>query len=249
MTPLPQIMVAPNGARLQKTDHPALPITIAEIVAEAAACHNAGAGAIHAHVRDADGAHVLDKGLYRELLAELARHVPDMDVQITTEAVGRYDTDVQMDVALGSGATMVSVATREIIHAGDAAAKRFFHDCTQAGMAVQHILYDLPDCAALQGLMGDDLGQLLFVLGRYDGEGVDQTENLANFAQWQREHAPNADWAVCAFGRHEPHYLKAAAALGGKCRVGFENSRHLSCGSIAPSNAAKVIDLMHLLHA
>ena len=51
---LPKIMVAPNGARLGKADHPALPVTIAEIVACAAACWHAGAGGIHAHVRDAD---------------------------------------------------------------------------------------------------------------------------------------------------------------------------------------------------
>lgn len=33
MSPLPRLMVAPNGARLTKADHPQLPITIPEIVA------------------------------------------------------------------------------------------------------------------------------------------------------------------------------------------------------------------------
>ena len=32
MIPLPRIMVAPNGARLTKDEHPALPVTIAESV-------------------------------------------------------------------------------------------------------------------------------------------------------------------------------------------------------------------------
>jgi uncharacterized protein (DUF849 family) len=55
----------------------------------ARACRAAGAGAIHAHVRDADGVNVLDAGLYREVFAGLAQAVPAMPVQTTAEAVGR----------------------------------------------------------------------------------------------------------------------------------------------------------------
>ena len=70
---LPEIMVAPNGARRTTADHPALPVTIPQTVATARACFEAGAGGIHAHVRDAEQAHVLDAGLYSDLVAELAR--------------------------------------------------------------------------------------------------------------------------------------------------------------------------------
>ncbi|MEK9583128.1 MAG: 3-keto-5-aminohexanoate cleavage protein, partial [Candidatus Puniceispirillum sp.] len=37
------IMAAPNGARKVKTDHPAVPVTIAETIATAKECHAAGA--------------------------------------------------------------------------------------------------------------------------------------------------------------------------------------------------------------
>ena len=50
---LPRIMVAPNGARLTKADHPTLPVTIEETVAAALAARAAGADGLHAHVRDA----------------------------------------------------------------------------------------------------------------------------------------------------------------------------------------------------
>ena len=65
---LPKLMVAPNGARKLKKDHPAVPLTISEIVVSAKSCNKAGAGAIHFHVRDKDGQHVLDSGLYKEAL-------------------------------------------------------------------------------------------------------------------------------------------------------------------------------------
>ena len=61
---LPRLMVAPNGARKIKKDHPAVPLTISETVATAKSCYEAGAGAIHLHVRDKEGQHVLDAGLH-----------------------------------------------------------------------------------------------------------------------------------------------------------------------------------------
>ena len=71
------IMVAPNGARKTQKDHPALPVSIAETVDEAVLCHAAGATALHAHVRGKQDEHLLDSGLYQELIAELKRQVPD----------------------------------------------------------------------------------------------------------------------------------------------------------------------------
>jgi len=68
---LPQIMVAPNGARLLKPDHPESPVTQAEIVDCAKACYLAGADGIHAHIRDDQGLHLLDVGAYQELLHAL----------------------------------------------------------------------------------------------------------------------------------------------------------------------------------
>ena len=48
-------MVAPNGARKVKTDHPQVPLDAGEIAAVARDCADAGAGAIHYHVRDTEG--------------------------------------------------------------------------------------------------------------------------------------------------------------------------------------------------
>ena len=58
---LPSLMVAPNGARPMKKDHPEVPITVAEIVKTGKACFDSGADAIHFHMRDKNGKHVLYK--------------------------------------------------------------------------------------------------------------------------------------------------------------------------------------------
>ena len=84
----PMVIAAPNGARRGKADHAALPVSIAEIAAEAALCQKAGAAVLHLHVRDTNGAHSLDAGLYRAATQAVAETAPEMLVQITTEGRG-----------------------------------------------------------------------------------------------------------------------------------------------------------------
>lgn len=247
---LPRIMVAPNGARRGKADHPALPITIAELVADAAACFAAGADALHAHVRDADGAHVLDAGLYRELLAEMAAHVPDMPVQITTEAVGRYSPEAQRALVRDVMPEGVSVALREMWPdaARDEAAIRFYADAAEGGVAVQHILYSPADVTRLAGYV--DAGwiaapaQLMFALGTYSPPVPGHPDELAAFRDALTF---PAHWAACAFGAREQACLLAAAHAGGGMRIGFENNIAAAAGGLARSNAAQVADLVRAL--
>jgi uncharacterized protein (DUF849 family) len=153
---LPQIMLAPNGARRTKADHPALPLTIPETVATARAGFAAGAGALHAHVRDATGAHVLDAGLYRELVAEMARAVPGMPVQITTEAVGRYSPLAQRAIVRDVRPEAVSVCLAEMwpLAAPDPEARAFYRWAAEEGIAVQHICFTPGEVARLAALAG-----------------------------------------------------------------------------------------------
>ncbi|MCC6008738.1 MAG: 3-keto-5-aminohexanoate cleavage protein [Rhodobacteraceae bacterium] len=240
------LMAAPNGARRGKADHPALPGTIPEIVAEARACRAAGAALLHAHVRDATGAHVLDAGLYAELLAECARAVPDLLVQVTTEAAGRYGPEAQAALIETLRPPMLSIALREIWPEGSnpALAARSFALSAEAGLHVQHILYDAADLARFRaaraaGVIPAAVADcVLFVLGRYaEGQRADPAE-LAPFLA----PPPQETWFLCAFGPAEGACIRAALSEGGHARVGFENNLHLADGTLAPSTAALVAE-------
>jgi len=112
-------MVAPNGARLTRADHPALPVAIPQILSCAQACWQAGADGLHANVRGADGGHSLDAGLYAELLQECAAAMPGFYVQITTESEGKYTPQAQRDLVTALRPPAVSIAIREITADGD----------------------------------------------------------------------------------------------------------------------------------
>jgi uncharacterized protein (DUF849 family) len=242
-------MVAPNGARRTKVDHPALPVTLDEIVNCAKECYAAGADGLHAHIRDNSGAHLLDADEYMRLISRVHQAVPDMAIQITTEAAGIYDPEVQMRVALASGADMVSASVKEISRAGLSQARTFYREMQEKGIAVQHILYGVEDCHLLQATIDeaslvDPSLQLIFVLGSYGGDRDAKPDDLDVFLAWLKERGISPDWAVCAFGSAEVACLKNAVAHGGKCRVGFENSFVLSDGTVALDNAQKVTDLL-----
>jgi len=248
---LPRIMVAPNGARLQKSDHPAVPLTLDEIIDCAAQCHAAGAGGLHLHLRDAGGRHLLDAGAYREALTALSARCPGMLVQVTTEAAGRYPPREQRHVALNSGAGHISVALREMLREPHAA-PGFYRRCATSGIAVQHILYDVADARRLKTVLSaaqftSPRLQLLFVLGRYAGRQEARPAHLDPFLAWLAAEGISPDWAACAFGRHETDCLLYAARTGGKCRIGFENSTLRRDGTRADSNADRVRELRGLL--
>lgn len=236
------VAVAPNGGRRGKADHPALPVTAAELARCAAECAERGAAMIHLHVRDREGRHTLDAEAYRESIAAVRRAVGErLVVQMTTEAVGRYKPAEQIAAVRAVKAEAASLAVRELCP--DASAEKDFAALLawmhREKTAPQFILYSKDDAARLadlrrRGIVPGKGAAVLFVLGRYAAGQVSHPRDLLEFMP------PNPgfqDWMVCAFGPDEGACAVAAGALGGGARVGFENNFFLADGSRAASNA------------
>jgi uncharacterized protein (DUF849 family) len=249
------IAVAPNGGRRTKADHPGLPMTPGELALTASECLDAGAAMIHLHVRDRHGRHILDPDAYRAATSAIRQAVGDrMVVQITSEALGLYEPDVQMDVVRQTRPEAVSLALRELAPAEQAepAFTAFLAWLKRERILPQIILYDPQDVRRLvdmqrRGLIPSEKIPVLYVLGRYAETQQSAPTDLLPFL------APDmprfGSFMVCAFGRDEAACVSAAALLGGDARVGFENNLHLPDGSIAPSNAALVNNVARFLHA
>ena len=251
----PLIMVAPNGARKSKADHPNLPITIDEIIKTASSCFNAGANSIHAHVRDELGRHILDAGLYKELITELEQKVPAMKVQITTEAVGQYSPFEQRELVREVKPKAVSVALGEMTSDGDITAQRqFYFEVKEQNIDLQHIIYSPDEVLELANLIkkkivpANDIS-LLFVLGRYTKDQVSNPKDILPFLKMLEESGlqERSKFMVCAFGKNELACLFEAVKQGADCRIGFENNHFLSDGNLAIDNAKQVSALVEIL--
>ena len=204
---------------------------------------------LHLHVRDREGRHLLDAEAYREATAAVrAAAGNDLIVQVTTEAAGLYEPAEQMAVVRELRPEAVSVALKEIIpdpeHEADGA--EFLSWLYRKGVMVQYIIYSGQGVTRFQelcrrGIVPGDRHFVIFVLGRYS---MGQTSVPTDLLPFLTVHERSQPWAVCAFGRWENAVAMTAMALGGHCRVGFENNLLLSDGSRAADNAALVAQVV-----
>jgi 3-keto-5-aminohexanoate cleavage enzyme len=236
------IAVAPNGGRKVKADHPAVPLTPAELAVVAVHCFDTGAAMIHAHVRNADGSHLLDADAYRAAIAAIRSALGDrLVIQVTSEALGKYTPAQQRAVVQAVKPEAASLALRELVP--DASEETAFSDLLgwmkRESVVPQIILYDVNDAIRLaqlqkRGLIPFERVPVLYVLGRYTTGQVSSPSDLLPFLA---PDAPKfAHWSVCAFGAQETACVTAGALLGGHIRVGFENNELLPDGSRARGN-------------
>src|SRR5919206_1911392 len=110
------ITVAPTGAESSKADVPALPVTLAELVATARECAAVGASVVHVHIRDDDARPTLDLGRLRDTVAAL-RAETNLIVQLSS---GGAVTDPEADrLAVLDAAPDMASCTMGTVNFGD----------------------------------------------------------------------------------------------------------------------------------
>jgi 3-keto-5-aminohexanoate cleavage enzyme len=240
------LAVAPNGGRRGKSDHPALPITPAEVARTAAQCAEAGAAMIHLHVRDRYGRHVLDADAYRAATDAIHREAgSEIVVQITSESLGCYAPVEQMGVVRATRPEAVSLALREMVPtaAHELAFAAFLAELQDIEAMPQIIVYTPEELRELlnmraRGVIPFADIPVLLALGRYVEGQIARPSALLPFLNAGIEKFGH--WSCCAFGPHELRTVTSAALFGGHVRVGFENNLHLPDGALAPDNASLV---------
>ncbi len=240
------IMSAPNGARRSHADHPALPMTAEESARDAVMLLDAGVSVLHLHVRDDNGKHTLDANRYRQAIDAIRLSVGnELVIQVTTEAVGQYTSDQQMDVVRELKPEAVSVALREICPVGsdESATADFFAWMRNERIWPQVILYSVEDVKRFddlrrRGVFADEAPFAMFVLGNYADAIAGTVADLDGLLAATDSNA--YPWAVCCFGREENAVMRAATLREGHVRLGFENNLVLPDGEIARDNAALI---------
>jgi len=237
------IISAPNGARRSRVDHPALPITPAQLAAEARQLVEQQVAVLHLHVRDRDGGHSLDPERYREAIASIREAVGDeLVIQATSESVGIYRREEQMEMVKSLRPEAVSLALRELCpeDASELEAGRFYEFLQKENIWPQHILYTAEEVARFErlrrrGVLAQEHPCCLLVLGNYVGEQPGTVEELAQM----RSEADFSEfpWGACCFGPNEHQTMLETTAMGGHVRLGFENNLQQSDGSKARNNA------------
>lgn len=221
-----------NGRRT-RTEHPAVPLTPAELAADARAVRGAGACAVHVHPRDARGAETIDEAPCDAAVAAIRATAPGLPVGLSTaEAINR-DPFVRAAAVRRwrRQPEFVSVNVSELGWAG--LMRAAFH----AGIGVEAGLSTPADAEELA--RSPFAHQVVRALVEVDGGA---TEARA-VAQLIPDGIPQL-WH--GYGERTWEVIAAGAAAGADVRVGLEDVLVLADGRVAADNAELVAAAVQL---
>jgi uncharacterized protein (DUF849 family) len=225
-----------NGVRLP-SEHPALPVTAAELARDAAQVVAAGADAFHVHVKDDTGRDTLDPIAVAAALTAIRAAAPGVPVGVTTGAW--IDPDPAARVASIQAWTVVPDFASVNWH------EQGSHDVAAAllerGVGVEAGLWVLDHVEPwLASPLRDACMRVLIELPEGpDPSGVDAPADLM-LAPVREATAGRIPILLHGEASYAWPALRHAAALGLQARIGLEDVLTLPDGTPAPDNAALV---------
>ncbi len=241
------ICVAITGSLPQKSDNPAVPITIAEQIESTQEAFEAGAAIAHCHVRDDEGKGTLDPERFGRLKEGLEKHCRGLIVQLSTG--GRAGSGQARGGMLPLRPDMASLSvgsvnfpTRVYDNAPDLV------DWLAGEMRTYDIkpeieAFDLSHIVQAAKMAADGRlpGKLYvqFVMGVKNAMPAD--ERIFDFyIETLKRLAPDALWCAAGIGADQIRVNEWSIAKGGHTRTGMEDNVRLDRKTLAPSNAALV---------
>jgi uncharacterized protein (DUF849 family) len=249
MTAATLITVAPTGAEVEKAKVPALPVTLAELVATATECESVGGSVIHVHIRDDEARPTLDVGRLRETVAAL-REATDLVVQLSTGGAVTDPESARLAV-LDAAPEMASCTMGTVNFGDDVFLNRWefiveLHTRMQErGIVPEYEIFDLGHLAALERLL-DRYGlpagghvHVDFVMG-VPGGMPGTTDALVACVHALRNLPAGTTFSATGIGRTTLPVMLASLSAGGHLRVGMEDTITYAKGQPVESNAQLV---------
>lgn len=241
------ICVAITGSVAQKSDNPAVPISISEQVESTHAAFEAGASIAHCHVRLKDGSPTSDPDRFARLMEGVQSHCPGMVIQLSTG--GRSGAGLERGGMLPLRPDMASLTvgsnnfpTRVYENPPDLV------DWLASEMKTYEIkpeieAFDLSHIhhAALMAKDNRLKGPLYvqFVMGVKNAMPTDK-DVFDYYIKTVNRLLPDAEWCGAGIGANQIVVNEWCVAAGGHARTGLEDNVRMDKHTLAPSNAALV---------
>ena len=241
------LCVAITGSVPQKSDNPAVPITVAEQIDSAREAQQAGAAIAHCHVRNDDGTPSSDPGRFADLKAGIEEACPGMIVQLSTG--GRSGAGRARGGMIPLRPDMCSLS----VGSNNFPARVYENppdlvDWLAAEMAAHAVVpeiecFDLSHLYQAAAMHAD--GRLparpycQFVMGVRNAMPVDRLAFDAMLSA-KRHLFGDAPWCAAGIGAGQAVLNDWAAEAGGHLRTGLEDNVRMDRHTLAPSNAALV---------
>ncbi len=237
------VQAALNGGTT-RAEHPAVPLTPAELAADARAAAERGAQALHLHPRDAAGAQTLDPD---HVLAAVAatRAATGLPVGVTT-GIWTVDGDVARRLDLVSRWTGPDRPDYASINMNEPGTDDLAGLLTSLGIAIEAGVWAAAD-ARLLGVAAFRDRILRVLMEPVDrnpagavataAEAASELARLGVTARQVHHGYDHATWDV----------MRAAVAVGQDIRIGLEDTTFLPDGSVAEGNSDLVAAAVSLV--
>ncbi|WP_114377833.1 BKACE family enzyme [Elioraea thermophila] len=241
------ITVAITGSLPQKSDNPAVPISIAEQIESTHEAFEAGATLVHAHVRDDQGRPTSDPERFARLMEGIRKHCPGMIIQLSTG--GRSGTGRERGGMIPLRPDMCSLATGSCnfptrVYENDPELIDWLAaEMLRYGVKPEIEVFDL--AMLFNAVAMAEAGKIVrplhvqFVMGVKNALPADR-ETFEFLVRTLARLAPDATWTGAGIGRNQIVLNRWSLELGGHCRTGLEDNVRLDRETLAPSNAALV---------
>ena len=254
--------VTGNLTKPEQTPH--LPITPEQIANECLEAAQAGAGAVHIHVRNPDsGKPSMEVDLYRDVVDRIRKRNTELVINLTTGPGGRYVPSLDDPKVYAPGTTLLPPEKRvehialikpdvcsldlntmnsgpDVVINTPRNVRIMANIMKASGVKPELEIFDSGDLHLARDLINDGTldgpGLWTFVLGvKYGFAATPETLLYA------RNLLPaGAIWSAFGIGRAEFPMVAQAWLFGGHVRVGMEDNIFLAKGVLAKSNAELV---------
>ncbi|MDA2889316.1 3-keto-5-aminohexanoate cleavage protein [Mycolicibacterium sp. BiH015] len=237
-TPTIYVKACINGARTPD-QHPNLPVSPAQLAAEAVAAHRAGAKAVHMHPKNTDGRDSLLAAEVDAAVAAVREALPGLPLGVTTGFWALPDAQQRLDAVAG-WAVLPDFASLNWHEPGSPELARLLLD---RGLGVEVGIFH---AEAARSWAASDIAahcmRVMIELGA-DGDAATADELLALVAGAESP-AP-----VLLHGLDESCWplLQHAGLRGVQTRIGLEDTLTMPDGSVAAGNAELVSAAVDLL--
>jgi uncharacterized protein (DUF849 family) len=233
-----------NGAR-RPGEHPALPVTPAALAEDVAAVVDAGADAVHLHVKDASGLDTLAPAPTARVLDAVRARIPGVAIGVTTGAWASPDP-VARAAAVASWTVLPDLVS---VNWHEAGAEDVARGLLERGVAVEAGLWDE---AAVDAWLASSLqGRCTRVLvelpdGLDEQQACDRADRMVGRL---RADAGRVPILLHGEGATAWPLLRHAYRRGLQARTGLEDVLDLPDGRPAPDNAALITAALQLIEA
>lgn len=238
------INLALTGMVPQKADNPAVPISPAEIAADAALCHAAGARIFHVHARTPSGEPAWERAHYNEIVGAIRAAIPGAVVCVSTSGRTFRTFEKRSDalrLTAASKPDLASLTLGSLNFPQQASVnepsmiQRLALEMRELAIVPELEIFDFGMIDYAHYLIGRRILQPPLIFNLLLGSLGTAAATASNLALMAERLPPGSFWSAAGIGRFQFSMNALGLAMGGHIRTGLEDNLFLDPAKTLPA--------------